>query len=167
MNAEEFQSEKLSDARIVELLSLALSQEREGDLLGELDRLAALPQQDLVADLRHHLEARNLDSGDGARLIGVSEATVHRWFQTAEPLTPRAKRKMAGLCMLLALADEQTSCGESRRLLHQAFEALKSSRGPTFGPSEGQAAHLLVSVFGPAGLGAAAVYAMLRTEEED
>lgn len=163
---EQFQCERLGDGQIAELLSFALSAAPGAAVGADLERLTRLAAGDLVADVRRRLEAMNLTVGDGARLIGVAEASVRRWYQTAGPMPERARQKLAGLCWLLNVAEESGVPGEGRRLVREALDVLKREDSVPHDVPGKRAESAVASVFGAVGLAAVAMYEVLHAEEE-
>jgi hypothetical protein len=160
-----FDTNQMSDLQIVDILSLGLpSADDQRSVLAEFENLVEMPSAELLQLTRSRLEECGLGLEGAAQLMGVSELTARRWFETSESLAGSAVPRLAGLCLLLSMGEGGADEAEAAGLVSAAVSALrdKSTEGAS-GMLEGSAG-ILASAFGVAGVMAAALHSVLMTE---
>jgi len=162
MSGKVYDTRKLGDNQILDLLSLGLeSQDSPRLMVDEFRRLAALSSGDLVQNLRKGLGVQGLNAGQAAQLLGVSELTAKRWFESSGVLAENAQAKLAGLCLLLSLASDEMGRSGPGQMVRSAVTALRKAADSGVDLASGEAARIVTSVFGVAGLMAAALHLAL------
>ncbi len=157
MSEKDFSEERLTDVQIVALLGMTLSTEI-GDAF---QRLAALPSDELLREVRNGMYKHRLKVPGAASLIGLNDLALKGWVKGAAPLGEDAHAKLAGLCVLLSLP-EGSAGAESASLARAAILAAGGDAAPG-APGADESADILAAVFGPAGLSAAALHAGIKS----
>jgi hypothetical protein len=165
MTDQTFDTHAMSDLQIMDLLSLGLSSSDDPRGLVEKFRdLVQMPSAELLELTRDRLDDRDLSFEQAAQLMGISELTLRRWFESSEPLSSDATAKLTGLCLLLAFAEGDADDPDAARLVDAAVNSLrKEPQRP--GPDLLESTSALVaSAFGLAGIMAAALHAAVSAE---
>lgn len=168
MTIENFDTDQMSNLQIIDLLSLSYQAANgQRSMLAEYEGLVGMSSGELVEAVRNRLVERELSVEDAARLSGVSELTVKRWFETDGSLAGGPKAKMAGLCLLLSLDGDDADDSRPAGLVGAALSTLRR------GPSEDASAlreeplGVVLSAFDVAGVMAIALYSAIRAECSD
>lgn len=163
-----YRTERLSDAKIVELLGSALqAPDCPQDVMSEFQRLVEMPASKLLQAVRDGLNRHRLGVTDAAGLIGVSRLTAQRWFESSSDLAKDAKHKLAGLCLLLSLASKDTGVSDSTDLVRSAVSALRQDSGQDAAAARSESVAILTSVFDTAGLTAEGLRSALAAARSD
>jgi len=159
MSEAKSRSSKLTVDEMCTLLGIAAESKSEY----EFDRLVSSSSEELVEELRQKLEANNLEAGAGARLLGVNSATLKTWLNSSDPLSENTHQKLAGLCLVLALA-ESADRSEATDLARAAVGAVQRGTQHSSVPNSSEPYDILVAVLGGPGLVGAALNLALNTE---
>lgn len=158
MNGGDNRLQHLSAAQVVDLLGMAIQTEGENEsALAEYRRFATMPSSDLIRETDDVLARCGLEPGAADQLLGVSKNTVKRWLEGGCACSDAVKLRLAGLCVLLGLTDDDGACGESKRLADMAISLVRSGTGARKTTVTDELDETLVSVFGVSGLMAAAL----------
>ena len=157
MNEREYETDTLTGAQITELLHLVL----ESATQAEFHRLVDLASDELLREARNGLEVNQLGLAEGACLVDVNELTLKSWLRGSKPLPEEAHEKLAGLCLGLSLA-KADDAAEATALASAAVSASRNEPTDGTGQAYGEAIRILGSVFGPAGLMAAALHSAMQ-----
>lgn len=169
MASEHFRAEQLTDTQTIELLSVALRDEiTDSPYMAQFHQLKAMPPDQLSKKVVQVLRECELHRTQAAaRLLGMSELTVRRWFGTLKPFPESVREKLAGLCLLLPLARDEACPAEVRRLILASLATLRMDSGEHAASQGDESTDLVASVFDTAGLMATALFLLVRTNGED
>ena len=158
MEESAFRVEQLDDLQVVELLQLASP-------LAEFNRLSSMSSENLVQVARARLDETGLDVSAVAQLPGVNGLTTKRWFEAADPLNEQARKRLAGLCLLLSFKNDPTFVPEATDLVNEALACLRPTDPRATARHGIEKGAVVRSIFGPAGLMAVALYLCMESGE--
>ncbi len=156
MNEREYDSDTLTADQILALLDLTL--ESWGEC--EFDRLVNLPSEELLGRFRKRLEANKLGLEQAAHLLAMNGLTLRSWLKSSKPLPEASHHKLAGLCLVLSLAEDADG-SEAGNLARTAVASVQSGATRTVPVRSDETTRTLAVVFGVAGLAAAALHSAL------
>ena len=161
-----FRAERLSDTQVINVLSLALSTSSTGNAIASsLKSLAEKPFSELLNIAREQMSEHSFRLAEFADLLGVSELTARRWFETTEDLPRAARHRLAGVCVLLSHAHEMDSGSNAAQQIRLAVSVARG-REKEYSPDAAEApSHVVASTFDAAGVAALALYTLLAAEE--
>ena len=159
MNQNAFCAEHLSDAQVVDLLTLALrSSEPNRELSDTYDRLCQMAAGDLLKTAQGLLTSHGLEETAAARLLGVTDLTAKRWFSSTDSLPEQVKPKLAGLCALLPLVDGGQGNPRVANLVNIAIRIVKARREEVDTVGRDERLESLLRVYEAVGLMAVAFF---------
>jgi len=124
MNEREYDSDTLTADQILALLDLTL--ESWGEC--EFDRLVNLPSEELLGRFRKRLEANKLGLEQAAHLLAMNGLTLRSWLKSSKPLPEASHHKLAGLCLVLSLAEDADGSEAWRELRLHPCKAERLER---------------------------------------
>ena len=157
MNEESASINRDSDATIARMFRAML----RVDVASEIQGIADLGKNSLLQDVEERLERSGLDWRAVAPLLGVSETTAQKRWRRLDNLPSNAKMKLAALRVLLSVATAN-SAGRAGSLVNNAIASLRNEFSGSENAETDPNIATLRSVFGPAGLMAAALFSALE-----
>jgi len=157
MNEIEYDSTKITSEQIQALLAIALGSTIEN----EFDRMVALDSIELIRETRKRLENNRLGLPEGSRLLGINEPVLKSWLKSTKDLPEVAHYKLAGLCLVLSLAEESECESEANTLANAAVVLARDGKDRLASDFSDKTTSILAGSFNAAGLAAASLYAAL------
>jgi hypothetical protein len=163
MNETEYDSNRLTGEQILMVLELTL----ESQVADEFQRLVASTSSELLRETHERLESNRLGLTPAARLLGVNELTLQGWFKSSKPLPEMAHQKLAGLCLVLSLADIGPESSEATGLARSALAAVVSGQSQTPARQAVDSTGIVEAAFDAVGLAAASLHSALMARSAD
>ena len=156
MHERDYDSGRLTADQILVLLGLTVQSQAER----EFDRLVNLTSEKLQEEVRERLEANKLGLEQAAHLLAMNGLTLKSWLKSSKSLPEVAHQKLAGLCLVLSLAEDADD-SEAGNKARTAVEAVQSGASRAMPVCSDETTRILAAVFDVTGLAVAALHSAL------